>query len=346
MTKVAAVDLFCGVGGLSHGLIKTGIDVLAGIDVDGSCRFSYEKNNSARFIERDIGEVTGPEIKRFYPKRSIKVLAGCAPCQPFSTHTQKKIRREKDPKWKMLYSFRRLIKEVKPDIVTMENVVQLSNQVVFEDFIRALERHYYLSWKEVYCPDYGIPQVRKRLVLLASKLGPIELIPPTHLPSKYRTVRDAIGGLDPIEDGESNLKDALHRASKLSSRNKKRIQRSTPGGTWHDWDKRLRAPCHRKATGSTYVSVYSRMEWDKPSPTITTQFNGFGTGRFGHPEQDRAISIREGAMLQTFPKYYKLCDPEKEISFKRLGVHIGNAVPVKLGKIIGKSIIKHVKNNA
>lgn len=343
MKRIAAVDLFCGIGGLTHGLGKAGIDVLAGIDVDKSCRFAYEKNNSAKFIEKDIGKVTSPEIKRLYPKSSIKVLAGCAPCQPFSNHTQKMTSREKDPKWRMLYSFRRLVKGVKPDIVTMENVVQLSKQVIFEDFLKTLEKNYYISWQEVFCPDYGIPQVRKRLVLLASKLGPIKLIPPTHSPSIYRTVKDAIGGLDPIEDGELNSKDALHRASKLSSRNMKRIQRSIPGGTWHDWDKRLRAPCHRKATGSTYVSVYSRMEWDKPSPTITTQFNGFGTGRFGHPEQDRALSIREGAALQTFPKYYKLCDPEKEFSFKRYGLHIGNAVPVKLGKIIGESIIKHVK---
>jgi len=346
MNKVAAVDLFCGVGGLTHGLIKTGIDVSAGIDVDGSCRFAYEKNNSAKFIERDIDKVTSPELKGFYPKHSIKVLAGCAPCQPFSTHTQKKVHREKDPKWAMLYSFLRLIKGVKPDIVTMENVVQLSKQIIFEDFIRTLERQrYYISWKEVFCPDYGVPQVRKRLVLLASKLGPIKLIPSTHLPSKYKTVKDAIGGLDPIEDGEVTSEDELHRASKLSPINKKRIQRSIPGGTWKDWDKRLRAPCHRKLTGSTYVSVYSRMEWDKPSPTITTQFNGFGTGRFGHPEQDRALSLREGAILQTFPKYYKLCNPETEVSFKRLGMHIGNAVPVKLGKVIGRSIMIHVANN-
>ena len=216
MNKIAAVDLFCGVGGLTHGLIKSGIDVLAGIDIDDSCKFAYEKNNSVRFFERDITKVTSSEMNQYFPKNSIKVLAGCAPCQPFSKHTQKIVDRNKDPKWGILYSFLNLIKGVKPDIVTMENVIQITKQKIFEDFISVLEKNYHISWQEVYCPDYGIPQARKRLVLLASKIGPIELIKPTYPQSKYRTVRDAIGGLDPLEDGEVNMKDPLHRASKLT----------------------------------------------------------------------------------------------------------------------------------
>jgi DNA (cytosine-5)-methyltransferase 1 len=151
--------------------------------------------------------------------------------------------------------------------------------------------------------------------------------------------------LEPIKDGETSIEDPLHRASKLSSINKKRICQSRPGGTWRDWDRELRASCHLKPSGKSYVSVYSRMEGDKPAPTITTQFYNFGTGRFGHPDQDRALSLREGALLQTFPKYYKFIDPNHPFSIKCLGKHIGNAVPVKLGKIIGKSIMKHLEGS-
>jgi len=214
---------------------------------------------------------------------------------------------------------------------------------VFKDFIETLESlKYHVFCKSVYCPDYGIPQSRRRLVLLASRLAKIELIPRTHEPSQYRTVRQTIGKLELLKNGEASKKDPLHRASKLSILNKKRIEQSKPGGTWLDWDEELRAPCHRKKTGRSYTGVYSRMEWDKPSPTITTQFYVFGTGRFGHPEQGRALSLREGAMLQTFPKNYALIKPKENISMEQIGIHIGNAVPVKLAVIIGESIIKHL----
>ncbi len=167
------------------------------------------------------------------------------------------------------------------------------------------------------------------------------MIDPTHKPENYKTVKTAIGHLGPIKAGSSSKKDRLHRSAGLSRLNHERIKKSVPGGSWRDWDETLRADCHRKESGDTYSSVYARMEWNKPSPTITTQFFSFGTGRFGHPEQDRAISIREGALLQTFPLKYKFSPPTSHLDLRRAGKHIGNAVPVRLGKIIGKSIIKH-----
>ena len=136
----------------------------------------------------------------------------------------------------------------------------------------------------------------------------------------------------------------LHKASKLSPINLKRIRQSKPGGSWKDWDKDLLLECHQKDSGKSYVSVYGRMEWDKPSPTMTTQCNGIGNGRFGHPEQDRAISLREAALLQTFPKSYKFFDENNPLTTRQLSTHIGNAVPVKLGKVIGKSIKKHIES--
>lgn len=331
---------------MTHGLIKAGIPVYAGVDIEEQCKYAYVKNNRTLFIKRDVKDIPGSTLKKLYPEGTIKVLVGCAPCQPFSCYTQKNENRKKDVRWNLLYSFMRLIKEVMPDIVSMENVPQIVKHKVFTDFIKDLELlGYNVSWEIVHCPDYGIPQARKRLVLLASKFGKIDLIPKTHKPSHYRTVRSIIEKLEPIGDGGVSHKDSLHRSASLSPINKKRIRQSKPGGSWKDWDEELRSPCHNKESGQTYTTVYGRMSWDEPAPTITTQFFTYGTGRFGHPEQDRAISIREGALLQTFPKSYEFLNPKEPFTNQELGIHIGNAVPVRLGFVIGKSIKKHIENN-
>lgn len=344
--KISAVDLFCGVGGLTNGVIKSGIRVNAGIDIDETCRYAYEKNNIATFINKNIEEIHKEEIEALYPSKDIKLLMGCAPCQPFSSYSKHKNKKSgiKDQKWGLLYSFSKLIQEVKPEIVSMENVPYLSKEKVFIDFINILEKAgYHYTWKVIYCPDYGIPQNRKRLLLLASLYGEIEFLPPVYNADNYITVRDTIYKLPKIKAGEICESDPLHRASSLSPLNIKRIQQSKPGGSWLDWDPELLSPCHLRSTGTSYKSVYGRMEWDKPSPTITTQFYGFGNGRFGHPEQDRALSIREGALLQTFPLNYDFIDPSIPFSITSIGKHIGNAVPVKLGEIIAKSILKHLE---
>lgn len=339
---IVAIDLFCGVGGLTHGLNRSGVRVVAGVDIDEKCKFAFEENNNALFIKKSINDITTEEILDLYPPNSLKVLVGCAPCQPFSKHTQKVKNRETKETWGLLYHFLDIIKRTKPEIVSMENVPQIVKHKVFSDFIDGLKsENYNVNWQKVYCPNYGIPQSRTRLVLLASKLGKINLITPTHKPQNYKTVKMAIGRLEPIQAGCSSIKDDLHKSAALSKVNGERIRKSVPGGSWRDWDENLRAGCHQKESGNTYGSVYARMEWDKPAPTITTQFYSYGTGRFGHPEQDRAISLREGAILQTFPRKYKFVPPDSAVEFKRLGRHIGNAVPVKLGKIIGESIIKH-----
>ena len=157
------------------------------------------------------------------------------------------------------------------------------------------------------------------------------------------TVRETIGSLPPIKAGERDPQDELHTASSLSPLNLSRIRVSRPGGTWRDWPEELQASCHRKDTGATYPSVYGRMEWDRPAPTITTQCFGYGNGRFGHPEQDRAISLREAAMLQTFPESYAFAPPGAPIKFNKMGRLIGNAVPVRLGEVIARSLVGHVQ---
>jgi len=343
--KYTAVDLFCGIGGLTHGVQKAGINVVAGIDIDSTCKYAYEENNKAVFINKGVEDITDEEINDLYPNNSIKILMGCAPCQPFSNYSLRYIKDgHKDDKGKLLYHFLNLVDKTKPDIVSMENVPQLSKEDVFCNFVTKLQSYNYnVSWSIVNCADYGVPQNRKRLVLLASILGNISIIPPIYNKENYLTVGDLIRDLPIIEDGVVSENDLLHRTSKLSPLNKLRIKQSIPGGTWADWDEKLKLPCHKKSTGKGYGAVYGRMEWNKPSPTITTQFYGYGNGRFGHPEQDRAISLREGALMQSFPADYKFIDNNNTQTNKQIGIHIGNAVPVELGTAIGRSMKNHIK---
>jgi DNA (cytosine-5)-methyltransferase 1 len=344
--EISVIDLFCGIGGLTHGLKKAGIEVKAGIDFDKSCKYAYEANNDALFIGEDIAKIKGSELKKIWGDKKIPILVGCAPCQPFSTHSNKVKEKEKKngDKWNLLNEYLRLIEETKPSILSMENVPNLSNKEIFTKFVSRLkELNYIVSYKNVFCPDYGIPQKRRRLVLLGSKFGEISLLPPTHNKKTYKTVKDAIGNFPSITNGEKSKEDYLHFTSTLSELNLKRIKSSVPDGNWEDWSDDLKLECHKKHTGKTYKSVYGRMSWNEPSPTITTQFYNYGTGRFGHPEQDRALTIREASVLQTFPSDYKFVENENCVYITRLGTHIGNAVPVELGYIIGESIKEHLK---
>jgi len=341
--SISAVDLFCGVGGLTKGLEKSGIRVKLGIDTDLACEYPFTANNSADFLLKPVEDLSADELDDAFGESGIRLLAGCAPCQTFSTYNQKA--KPSDRRWWLLLQFGRLVRELQPDLVTMENVPRLLKQDVFTEFVDALkENGYFVSHEIVNCADYGVPQTRERLVLLASRFGPIRMLSPAEARRKKVTVRDAIGDLPPLKAGQSNDKDRLHVCSILSELNMKRIRTSKPGGTWRDWDKELVADCHKKKTGKTYPSVYGRMSWDEPSPTITTQFYGFGNGRFGHPQQHRAISLREGAILQSFPKGYKFTGPREPVYIKTIGRLIGNAVPVKLAAVIGKSIVKHLEN--
>ncbi len=340
-TRISAIDLFCGVGGLTCGLKNAGINVRLGIDIDPSCRFPYTANNKAKFLLKNIEEVEAKDLQHAFKGNSLKMMAGCAPCQTFSRYNQKAD--SSDKRWWLLMHFSRLIKEMKPELVTMENVPGLVQQSIFNTFVGDLETEgYEVSFQIVNCAEYGVPQRRQRLVLLASKLGPIRFLDSDEVGEQVKTVFDAIGKLPPLHAGEIHKEDTLHQCAMLSEINLRRIKASHPGGTWKDWDEDLVVDCHKKKSGETYPSVYGRMVWDEPSPTITTQFYGYGNGRFGHPEQDRAISLREGAILQSFPPNYLFVPPGEKINKTAVGKLIGNAVPVKIGEIIGKSILRHV----
>ena len=335
---IEAVDLFCGVGGLTAGLIKSGIKVKAGYDIEPSCKFGYEYNNQATFVLKDVAEVTADEVNAWYSPHAIRLLAGCAPCQPFSTYSQGRDAKL-DKKYPLLYHFARLIEEVRPELVTMENVPDVAKHQVYHDFVAKLEElGYTVSASKVDCVQYGIPQTRKRHVLLASRIGEVSLIAPTH--DQPITVREVISDLPPLEAGKQDKDDPLHVCASLSELNMRRIKASKPGGSWRDWSEDLVAQCHKKQSGKTYGGVYGRMEWDKPAPTMTTQCYGFGNGRFGHPEQHRAISMREAALFQTFPSNYQFIDGR--FSLTDVGKMIGNAVPVRLGEVVGLSLLRRI----
>ena len=340
--EITAIDLFCGAGGLTKGLEKSGIKVNLGVDIDPACEYPYSANNSGVFLEKSITSISGKDIQGFFKRGSIRLLAGCAPCQTFSTYNRKS--NSSDKRWRLLLEFGRLIKEMRPELITMENVPGLIEHSVFNTFRRNLIKlGYSVDYKVINCSKYGLPQNRRRLVLLASKIGDIRLLEPKEFTRKtFKTVKETIGNLYPIGAGEYLLADPLHQSAALSELNLKRIKASKPGGTWQDWPKRLVANCHKKQSGRTYTGVYGRMKWDEPSPAITTQFMGFGNGRFGHPKQHRGLSLREGAMLQGFPKSYKFVKKGEEPINKVIGRLVGNAVPVTLGHLIGKSIMKHV----
>ncbi len=339
----SVVDVFCGAGGLTHGLFLEGFQIAAGIDLDEACRYPFECNNLAPFVRKNVLNLNAAELLDLFCPDMPRVLVGCAPCQPFSTYRQK----ASDPKWQLVGRFAELIEQTLPDVVSMENVPRLldfHSGTVFRDFRNRLEAAGYAVWYDVvFLPGYGLPQRRSRLVVMASRLGAIKLEPPHLAKAEYPTVGQTIGELPPLGAGETNPSDVMHMASGLSDTNLRRLRASTPGGSWRDWDAELVADCHRSATGRGYQAVYGRMREDEPAPTITTQFYGFGSGRFGHPTQDRALSLREGAMLQSFPRNYEFVQRGQLPVTKIVGRMIGNAVPVVLGRAIGRTIHGHLE---
>ena len=330
---IRAIDVFCGIGGLTYGLRSAGLDVVLGVDTDGSCRYAYEANNDgAVFLETDVRDVHFADIESFFEDSEITALVGCAPCQPFSSHTRRNTTAGDD--CELVDEFARLVGEGLPHLVSMENVPGLAKHSTFSNFLNLLrDLDYHVDHGVIDFHEYGVPQHRRRLVMVASRLGPVALPKQTNDIGK---VVDFIADLHPIEAGQTWTEDPAHTTLPLSPTNLKRIRQSKPGGTWNDWDEELVNPCHKRAH---YPAPYGRMRWDEPAPTITTQFCYYSTGRFGHPLQDRALSVREAALLQTFPADYRLVEPDSDITIRKLARHVGNAVPAKIAKLIGSSLV-------
>lgn len=343
-----AIDFFCGAGGMTCGLNQANINVLAGIDIESEFKETYETNNGkGRFLNRDITIYTPKELQsqlKLERNRDDLVFIGCSPCQYWSQVNTMK--RKSSYTMNLLDDFTRFIKYFLPGYVIVENVQGLSsnkNNRVLLDFLDFLKvNNYQVKHKVIQGNKFGVPQKRKRFILIAQRLNK-ELIFPEEECSLELTVRNTIGDKNlfpeiPCGHIDSDP-DRLHTSANLSMKNKQRIAITAhDGGTrdaWADNDDLL-IPVYKKLGPNNFKNVYSRMFWEQPAPTITTRFNSISNGRFGHPEQDRAISLREGASLQTFPYTYKFRGSRVSIAKQ-----IGNAVPPELARRIGEAINEH-----
>ncbi len=335
-----AIDLFCGAGGLTRGLLNAGINVILGIDNNDACLLTYEHNNRpTEFLCSDLRNVDAKDIRRRLTGRAgvPLLLAGCAPCQPFSTHQRSS--RSGDES-RLLREVTRMTEELQPDWVFIENVPGLARVGGFSTYRRfksaLADQGYKFADGVVDAKWYGVPQNRRRLVLVASRVGQPSLPEPTHGEGKepYGTVRGAIGYLPKIAAGQRDPMIPNHCAADLTEVNLRRL-RLTPcdGGGRLDWPQSLVLDCHKKRAG--HEDVYGRMRWDAPAPTLTCRCFSISNGRYGHPEQDRAISLREAASLQSFADDYRFFGASQ----KSLGEQIGNAVPVGLAEAVGRHIL-------
>jgi DNA (cytosine-5)-methyltransferase 1 len=335
-----AFDFFCGAGGLSRGLIDAGMDVVAGVDYDERCRLTYEHNNpGSRFIHGDMRDISMKDLGLTMTRGQYDdvLFAGCAPCQPFSS--QQKIRGPRHEAT-LLGEFGRVIKCALPGYVLIENVPGIARVRGYSTFRRFLEmlaaNGYQYTYGVLDAKHYGVPQNRRRLVLLATR----QMCP--SLPNRkygtryrpFRTVRQSISHFPAISAGESHPSVPNHVAASITDLNLERL-RHTPhdGGDRRAWPEHLMLECH-KGTYEGHSDVYGRMSWDSPAPALTGRCHSISNGRYGHPEQDRAISLREAAALQSFPDGYIFFGSNKHIAMQ-----IGNAVPVRFARSIGEHIL-------
>ncbi|MCY3773075.1 MAG: DNA cytosine methyltransferase [Gemmatimonadetes bacterium] len=346
---VQVYDFFAGCGGASCGFRAAGMGISFALDHDANARKSFKANfPDVHFEPEDIRDVSVELVRqRVDSERPSPVLfSGCAPCQPFSKQKTKRPSLDEDERVPLLAHFARFVEGCKPDLVFVENVPGLqkldSESQPFGDFLKRLDAaEYEIDCRPIRLSKYGIPQTRRRLLLIASLHGVIRIPDETHGPGtsnvRYTTVRDWISHLPAIHAGEEHNGVLNHKAAKLSERNLDRIKATPEGGGERDWPEYLKLECHKGFTG--YSDVYGRMAWDSPASGLTTRCISYSNGRFGHPEQDRAISIREAACLQTFPEDFMFNG-----SMASMARQIGNAVPVHLAKLIGKHFIEHLKD--
>jgi DNA (cytosine-5)-methyltransferase 1 len=351
MESIRVVDFFSGCGGTSAGLRAAGMKIVLGIDNDEDARTTFQHNfPEAAFIGRDIRRMKTRELARFLPVEEEKyplLFCACAPCQPFSRQRRKTKRN--DERASLLWQFVRFVRRYKPDFVLVENVPGLQTLSAqlgpFERFVATLKRlGYHVESGVVESRDYGVPQRRRRLVVMASRLGTIAFPKPTHGPSgctaSYATVWQSIGDLPPIAAGESHAEIVNHRASGLSPLNLERIRATPEGGSRVDWPQHLRLKCH--SNGHTgHSDVYGRMRKHSPASGLTTRCISLSNGRFGHPTQDRAISVREAASLQTFALDFEFFG-----NMESMARQVGNAVPVLLARQFGMRFVSHARYRA
>ena len=337
-----AIDLFCGAGGLTSGLRQAGWDVAIGIDVDPTAEETYRRNNpDTRFVAADLRSVTDEDIRCLaegVPRNEL-LLAGCAPCQPFSKQRSRRDAVDRSDV-DLLLEFGRLARALRPAVVLMENVPGIASVQSFRVFLKTLnDCGYGCDHRVLNARDYCVPQHRRRYVLLAVMEDRALLSRQARNDAQRDglTVRNAIAHFPELEAGESHRCIPNHSAAGLSPLNLQRVKAtSANGGGRFDWPEELELACHRRP-GVGFSDVYGRMWWDREAPTLTSRCNSLSNGRFGHPEQDRAISLREAAALQTFSDDCEFFGTKNQIAR-----WIGNAVPVLFAKALGRAALQAV----
>lgn len=339
--KLTAIDVFCGAGGLTVGLKRAGFEVLAAIENDPIAVETYAANHpEVMLLARDVRRVTGAGLRRALGlgSRPLDLLAGCPPCQGFSRmRTLNKASSVRDSRNDLLLDFLRLAKALRPRSIMLENVPGLGEDPRLHWFTGYLSRMGYEWEKDVIdAADYGVPQRRKRLIVVASRVGSVAIPSPSRT---TRTVRQTFAHLGPA--GRSG--DAMHDASERRAAHVLRLIRSIPknGGSRTDLRSDRQLACHKRLDG--FHDVYGRLPWDDVAPTITSGCTNPSKGRFLHPVEDRAITVREAALLQTFPRHYWFSMVRGK---EHAASMIGNALPPKLiariARVVGKTLARHV----
>lgn len=335
-----AIDLFSGCGGLSEGLCQAGFKVMAGIEIDKYAVKTYSMNHEETCIfEEDIRRFDIQKIRQLLNGEPLHLLAGCPPCQGFSSIRRlNKKQAVKDERNNLILQFLRFVEELRPLTIMMENVPGLINFHLFKVVVRRLEElGYNPKYTIVDVADYGIPQRRHRLVMVGSLLGDLDVVKGD---KKVQTVRETIGNLESVE----NTNDLVHM---IYPRHEPRIQNMISlipknGGSRKNLPKKYWLDCHKKEDIG-FNDVYGRLRWDDVSSTITGGCLNPSKGRFLHPEENRCITAREAALLQTFPKKYKF---PVDIPKGALALLIGNALPPKFSYIQASNIYFHVREKS
>ena len=374
--KYEAIDIFSGCGGVSCGLSLAGFKVKSAVEIEKHAvdtYLSYGPLNKVNVLNEDVCNLSGEQILKVakIKKDDIYLFAGCPPCQNFSRQNPLNKNKTDEERKKLLFEFLRLIEEILPPFILMENVPGIKtdfNNAILSEFLQRLKKNYDVKEDVLNAANYGVPQARKRFVLHAVRndideelksIGFLFDLPKaTHDKKgnnglqKWRTVREAIGDLPKIKAGEEYEDDGKihnHKCASLSDTNLKRIRAiRKSGGSRNGLPKELILDCHKKKDENGNVfsghgDVYGIMDPNKPAPTITGGCLCYSKGRYGHYSQDRAISIREAARLQTFPDDFVFSD-----SLTDSALQIGNAVPIDLVKASGevfKMAIKSIKTS-
>lgn len=341
--RMVAWDFFSGCGGTSAGFREAGIEIRLGLDIDPEAARTFRRNfPQAMFIESDIRAVTAPSLDchlRLDSADGPLVFAACAPCQPFSR--QNRFKRADDGRISLLRELCRFIRRFAPDYVFVENVPGMQHGCLdgepFQDFVGFLRGvGYGVDYGVVEALDFGVPQRRSRLILTASRHGRPGMPAPTFGAGRNpnQTVWDAIGGYPPLQAGEAHDHVPNHAAPSLSPITKARLRATPEGGGRKDWPKHLILNCHIDHDG--HSDVYGRLHRARPSGTLTTRCISVSNGRFAHPTQDRSITPREAAALQTFPDTFVF-----EGGINSVAKQVGNAVSVKLARAFGEHFLAH-----